>query len=55
MKVLMWGFVFSVVGSVFVGMAPSGALATPLLMLGRICQGVSGAFIMPASLALIKT
>ena len=30
------------------------ALATPLLMLGRICQGLSGACIMPASLALVK-
>ena len=54
-KILMWGFVFSIVGSVLVGVAPPGALATPLLMLGRICQGLSGAFIMPASLALIKT
>jgi MFS transporter, DHA2 family, multidrug resistance protein len=54
-KVLMWGFVFSIAGSVLVGIAPSGALATPLLMLGRISQGLSGAFIMPASLALIKT
>ena len=53
-KILMWGFVFSIVGSLLVGVAPSGALATPLLMLGRICQGLSGAFIMPASLALIK-
>jgi DHA2 family multidrug resistance protein-like MFS transporter len=54
-KILMWGFVFSIVGSVLVGAAPAGPLATPLLMLGRIFQGLSGAFIMPASLALIKT
>ena len=54
-KILMWGFVFSIIGSVLVGVAPSGALAMPLLMLGRISQGLSGAFIMPASLALIKT
>jgi DHA2 family multidrug resistance protein-like MFS transporter len=54
-KILMWGFTFSIVGSLLVGVAPRGALATPLLMLGRICQGLSGAFIMPASLALIKT
>jgi len=53
-KILMWGFVFSIVGSILVGAAPSGALATPLLLLGRISQGLSGAFIMPASLALIK-
>ena len=54
-KILMWGFVLSIVGSLLVGIAPAGALAVPLLMLGRICQGLSGAFIMPASLALIKT
>ena len=54
-KILMWGFVFSIVGSVLVGAAPPGPLATPLLMLGRISQGLSGALIMPASLALIKT
>ena len=54
-KVLMWGFTLSIIGSLLVGLAPSGALAVPVLMLGRISQGLSGAFIMPASLALIKT
>lgn len=54
MKILMWGFTFSIVGSLLVGAAPGGALATPLLMVGRICQGLSGALIMPSSLALIK-
>jgi DHA2 family multidrug resistance protein-like MFS transporter len=53
-KVLRWGFIFSIVGSLQVAIAPPGALAVPLLMLGRICQGLSGALIMPASLALIK-
>ncbi len=53
-KILMWGFILSIVGSLLVGIAPPGALAVPLLMLGRICQGLSGAFIMPASLAMIK-
>src|SRR5689334_13801206 len=54
-KILTWGFVFSIAGSMLVGLAPRGALATPLLMLGRIAQGLSAAFIMPSSLALIKT
>ena len=54
-KILTWGFVLSIAGSLLVGAAPSGALAVPFLMLGRISQGLSGAFIMPASLALIKT
>ena len=54
-KMLMWGFAFSIAGSLLVGGAPAGTLAVPVLMVGRICQGLSGAFIMPASLALIKT
>ena len=53
-RILMWGFVFGIIGSLLVGIAPPGALAVPLLMLGRICQGLSAAFIMPSSLALIK-
>ena len=54
-KVLMWGFVLGIAGSLLVGIAPPGPLAVPLLMLGRIAQGLSAACIMPASLALIKT
>ena len=54
-KILMWGFVLGIAGSLLVGMAPSGTLAVPSLVLGRICQGLSAAFIMPASLALIKS
>ena len=53
-KMVQWGFVFSVVGSLLVGLAPSGTLASPSLIVGRICQGLSGACIMPASLALVK-
>lgn len=55
MKILMWGFVLGLAGSLLVGTTPAGALAVRVLMLGRICQGLSAAFIMPASLALIKT
>ena len=33
-KILKWGFVFSIVGSVLVGVAPRGVLAMPLLMAG---------------------
>jgi MFS transporter, DHA2 family, multidrug resistance protein len=53
-KVVQWGFVLSIVGSLLVGLAPSGALASTSLIVGRICQGLSGACIMPASLALVK-
>ena len=54
MQILNWGFVLGIAGSLLVGVAPPGALAVPLLMLGRILQGLPAAFIMPSSLALIK-
>ena len=53
-KVVQIGFVLSIAGSLLVGFAPSGSLASAFLMLGRILQGLSGAFIMSASLALVK-
>lgn len=53
-KIVQWGFILSIVGSLLVGLAPSGVLASTSLILGRICQGLSGACIMPASLALVK-
>ncbi len=53
-KIVMWGFALGIAGSLLVGLAPPGALAGPLLMLGRVFQGLSAAFIMPASLALVK-
>src|SRR4051812_35633651 len=53
-RVVIWGFLFSAAGSILVAAAPRGMLAVPLLMLGRILQGVSAACIMPASLALLK-
>jgi len=53
-KVVQIGFVLSILGSLLVGLAPSGRLASVFLMLGRILQGLSGAFIMAASLALVK-
>jgi MFS transporter, DHA2 family, multidrug resistance protein len=53
-KVVQIGFVLSIVGSLLVGLAPAGSLASSFLMLGRVLQGLSGAFIMPASLALLK-
>ncbi|MGN6486866.1 MAG: MFS transporter [Devosia sp.] len=53
-RILVWGFVLSIIGSLLVGLAPSGAMGATFLMLGRICQGLSGAFVMPSSLALVK-
>ena len=53
-KIVQAGFVFGIVGSLLVGLAPVGALAAPSVIVGRICQGLSAACIMPASLALVK-
>lgn len=53
-RIVQWGFLFSIVGCLMVGAAPTGGMGPIVLMLGRICQGLSGAFIMPASLALVK-
>ncbi len=55
MKIVRIGFVLSIIGSLLVGFTPVGSLATPVLITGRIFQGLSGACIMPASLALIKS
>ena len=33
-KILIWGFILGIAGSLLVGIAPRGALAVPLLMMG---------------------
>jgi DHA2 family multidrug resistance protein-like MFS transporter len=53
-RMLLVGFGFSIIGSLLVGLAPSGPMGGTFLMLGRISQGLSGAFVMPSSLALVK-
>ena len=55
LKIIRTGFVFSIIGSLLVGLTPAGSIATPVLIIGRIFQGLSGACIMPASLALLKS
>lgn len=54
-RIVRIGFYLSILGSVLVGLAPAGRLASALLLTGRALQGLSGACIMPASLALVKT
>lgn len=54
-RIMTAGFVLSIIGSLLIGFAPSGALAVYFLLPGRALQGLSGACIMPASLALVKT
>ena len=54
-KIVKIGFYLSILGSLLVGFAPAGTLASAFLLTGRALQGLSGACIMPASLALVKT
>ncbi len=54
-RILRIGFYLSILGSLLVGLAPAGSLAATSLLAGRALQGLSGACIMPASLALVKS
>jgi DHA2 family multidrug resistance protein-like MFS transporter len=54
-RIVRIGFYLSILGSLLVGLAPAGHLASAFLLTGRALQGLSGACIMPASLALVKT
>src|SRR5690242_15934710 len=54
-RVVRIGFYLSILGSLLVGIAPAGPWASSFLLAGRALQGLSGACIMPASLALVKT
>ena len=54
-RIVRIGFYLSILGSLLVGLAPSGRWASSFLLTGRALQGLSGACIMPASLALVKT
>ncbi len=54
LKITRIGFGLSIAGSLLVAITPAGAMAGPVLLLGRALQGLSAACIMPASLALVK-
>ncbi|GGH50140.1 multidrug efflux MFS transporter NorB [Comamonas phosphati] len=54
LKITRIGFYLSIAGSLLVAVTPPGALAAPVMLLGRALQGLSAACIMPASLALVK-
>lgn len=54
LKILNLGFLLVLIGALLIALAPFGDLAVPLLMLGRIIQGISAACIMPSSLTLVK-
>ncbi|HSE24252.1 MAG TPA: MFS transporter [Pyrinomonadaceae bacterium] len=51
-KLTYVGLVLGILGSLLIAVSPSGTVL--FLMMGRIIQGLSGACIMPATLALMK-
>lgn len=55
-KVTRWGFYFGIAGAALIACTPSGNhfLTAPILVLGRILQGLSAACIMPSTLALLR-
>lgn len=53
-RIALIGNIFNIVGSLLIVFA-LGGLATPLVLLGRILQGLAAACIMPSTMALVKT
>ncbi|SDR72421.1 MFS transporter [Corynebacterium timonense] len=54
-RMVVAGNIVNIVGSLLVALAPTGALATPFFLSGRILQGAAAALIMPATLTLVRT
>lgn len=53
-KVVHIGNLLNIVGSLLIALAIEGALATPMILLGRILQGLAAGAIMPSTMALLK-
>lgn len=55
-RILRIGLYLNVVGSLIIAIVPSGgsSAASPLLLTGRVFQGLSAACVMPTTLALVK-
>lgn len=53
-RMVTMGNMLGIAGCLFVGLA-FGPVANGMLLVGRVLQGLSAAFIMPSTLALIKT
>ncbi|HOG41987.1 MAG TPA: MFS transporter [Bacteroidales bacterium] len=54
-KITRLGFIFAIVGAALIAIVPGkSGLTLPVLLTGRILQGLSAACIMPATLALLR-
>ncbi|QGU08383.1 Quinolone resistance protein NorB [Corynebacterium occultum] len=52
-KIVLLGNIFNIIGSLFIAFA-FGDAATPMIILGRILQGLAAGSIMPSTMALLK-
>lgn len=52
-RIAVLGNIFSIVGSLLIA-AAFGGLATPMILLGRVLQGLAAGAIMPTTMALLK-
>lgn len=53
-KTLRWGFRAAILGAILIAATPANSVLTlPFMLTGRILLGISGACIMPSSLAII--
>ena len=53
-RVVFLGNVLNIVGSLLIAFAIAGARATPMILAGRILQGLAAGAIMPSTMALLK-
>lgn len=53
-KIVFLGNVLNIAGSLLIACAVEGALATPMILLGRVLQGLAAGAIMPSTMALLK-
>ena len=53
-RVVFFGNLLNIVGSLLIAFAIEGALATQMILLGRILQGLAAGAIMPSTMALLK-
>ena len=53
-RVVFFGNVLNIAGSLLIALAVGGALATPMVLGGRILQGLAAGAIMPCTMALLK-
>lgn len=53
-KIAFYGNIFGIIGSLLIAFAVVGPLSSPMVLIGRVFQGLSAGAIMPTTMALLK-